>query len=234
VSGCIAEPVSWPQLELYALGEVSSAQAQRIARHLAACPACRECLARIDAGGVQPAAAAPLSGAAVPTRRPQRHGPSRLPLYASATLGALALAAAAVIVLRSAQEPTPAGRADVVKGGRWDLELVRVAADGKWLEPQKFAEGDRFKLLLSCSPPDGIELRVLVFQGDDVLEPLPPERLEHCGNRRNLRGALQFDGDRPVHVCVVSASPEREQEVARARDPSQLPVPSACAVVEPE
>ena len=45
---CTGTPVSWLRLERYHLGEIRGRERAVVAEHLAACPACAACLARIE------------------------------------------------------------------------------------------------------------------------------------------------------------------------------------------
>src|SRR6476619_6611196 len=86
---CISEPISWLRLERYHLGQLDAAERARVAEHLLACPACGACLAHLAAGDA--VALPPLK--VVPLRPWARLRP---------TLGALAAAAALLVVSRAA------------------------------------------------------------------------------------------------------------------------------------
>lgn len=241
MSKCIGEPVSWLKLERYELGELSHVEASAVADHLRACPVCSACYVLIQRDGrtfetlavSRVATAVTLTAA---TRAPRTTVRGRaLALAVSSALSA-ALGAWLVLGLR-APEVAPAthfgGTAE--KGEMLALELVRVSASsGQLREPTGFVPGDRFKLLLTCPPALGGELRVRVFQADEVFEPLARQRLDACGNRRSLAGALQLDGEQPVDVCVVMVDRGRagqDSEIASARSPEQLPLPHVCTRV---
>jgi len=117
------------------------------------------------------------------------------------------------------------------------LSVVRRSASGRALEPDRFAAGDRFKLLLTCPPPLRGPVRVRIFQAGEVNEPIPPQALASCGNRRALEGAWQFDGAQPLDVCAVFSEQLSEAQLASAQTAAALAAlgaPHACAHLEPE
>jgi len=112
VTVCIGEPISWLRLESFALGAPDPA----IATHVAACPACRQCLDHIRGDSV---ALPPLELPVAPRRIRRRWW-----------IAPVLAAAAAVVVLVALWRPVPRGElasATIgVKGvGEVTLELVR-------------------------------------------------------------------------------------------------------------
>ncbi|MEY4581817.1 MAG: hypothetical protein RL701_6520 [Pseudomonadota bacterium] len=227
----IGEPVSWLKLERYGLGELSEHEALQVAKHLQQCPVCGACYAQIEADAAR--VVAPLPAARSAPRR-TRTGLA-LPARQLAVVGSLLSAAlGAWLALGPDMEPPARRNMTGTKGGELALELVRVGRAGSSLEPGHFVPGDRFKVLFSCPPSRAGAVRVRVFQGDDVFEPLPPHQLENCGNRRNLPGAFALDGSDRVSVCVtLASSTEQLERVDKARKPGQLPQDSVCTRVLP-
>lgn len=229
MSACISEPLSYLQLERHSLGELSAVEKERVNQHLERCPACRACYERIRADDRAPQLAALAAhldavktGLPLPASRRSRRRP--------ATWAALALSAALAIFVVVQPEQRSATSPDLEppsssKGTALALEVIRMNQRGEQLDATHFAASDRFKLLVTC--PEGHEraLRVLAFQAGQVFEPVPPQELASCGNRRALRGAWQLDGSDPVDLCVVFGHADLEDvHVAEA-----LPEPHVCA-----
>ena len=223
---CIGQPVSYLRLERYNLRELPTAEHARVAEHLAQCPSCRACYERLRADDrVEQVAAwtARLSAAPAPQPRAARRG--RGWLWGA---GAVAASLAGLLFVWPSQ-PSPRPWATELKGGDLALELTRVDAQGQLLDPTRFAPGDRWKIALSCPPSLAGAVRVRAFQADERFEPLPPQSLASCGNRRLLTGAFQLDGEAAVDVCVVLG----DADLDAARSPAELPEPHVCARVEP-
>jgi hypothetical protein len=198
---CVGEPVSWLRLERYHLGEIAGAEREAIAAHLAACPACAACLASIeqDDGSVLPTLAV--------TKAPPRAVLTRLPVRAAAVVGALAAAAALVLVMRGSS-PTGDGHPARVPGGRIKgdaiaFSLVRddgeriVGADGV------YRDGDRFKAIVTCAPGSSASFDLAVFDSGDPTFPLAPAHDFACGNGVPLPGAFRLTGASDETVCIV-------------------------------
>jgi hypothetical protein len=229
MTSCIGEPVSYLRLERYSLHELPAEEDRSIASHLEQCAVCRACYERIQADArdadvaVLATKLSQLSAAARP--RPRR---ARFVWGASALVASLA---ALLFVMRPPAEAPGIASQSTTKGDGLGLEVVRSDAQGQLLEPTHFAESDRFKLLLSCSADRAGSVRVLVFQGGDVFEPVPAQRLESCGNRRPLAGAWAFDGGEAVELCAVFA--EASLDLSAVRSADALQVPHVCAGVLP-
>ena len=239
MSACTGQPVSWLVLERYALGELSSEQGRAVAEHLAACPACRACREQIasdarDFTFLTRALPLPAAGSHAPRRSTRRS-------VRSVWLALAGTCAAALLVLRVALAPeaesgaTSPGVGAGTKGGEVALELVRRDARGRLLEPVRFAASDRWKALVTCPPSLQGPVRVQIFQGGQVFEPLPEQPLS-CGNGRALTGAWQLDGAETAEVCVVFPGNAAER-LAGARNASALAalgLPHACATLAPD
>lgn len=194
---CIGEPVSWPRLEQFALDAADPA----IAAHVAACPACRQCLDDIRGDVVAlPALVAP-AGPARAVRATWRRwwlGP------------ALAAAAAAVVLVVVLRPPRPeiAGDRVAIKGvGEVVLDLVRERGGAIAFGVRDYAPGDRWKAVVTCPPGAAgaasalLAIDVSVADGLTVDHPLPAARIA-CGNRVVVPGAFTVTGDRPNRVCA--------------------------------
>jgi hypothetical protein len=218
VIACIGEPISWPRLERFAVDSGDSA----IAAHIAACPACRQCLAQIRDDVVElrplvlgvvgrdgPAARAPAEALEPqppdPARRSDRAPRRRwlAPMFAAA-------AAAAAIVLLLVAVRRPAAEVDGfaapfgVKGvGEVTLALVRERGGAIELDARRYAPGDRWKVMLSCPPhATTVAIDVSVADGVTTDHPLAPAQVA-CGNRVVVPGAFTVTGTRANRVCAT-------------------------------
>jgi len=207
---CIGEPISWLRLESFALGAPDPA----IASHVAACPACRQCLAQICDDVV---ALPPLEvSAALP--RPARHRRWLAPAFAAA--------AAAVVLIVVLRRPTPhdndlasntSATIGVKGAGDVTLELVRERGGAISFDARSFAPGDRWKVVLTCSPSAAalpLSIDVSVADGITTDHPLAPTQLP-CGNRFVVPGAFTITGTRANRVCAsIAAAPGTEAGTA--------------------
>jgi len=202
---CIGEPISWLRLESFALGAPDPA----IASHLAACPACRQCLDQMRGDVV---ALPPLTVPVQPVR------PSRRRRW---LVPAFAFAAAAIVLIVVLARPTPrddevASATIGIKGvGEVTLELVRERGGAISYDASRYRPGDRWKVVVSC-PPSGsagtmspmMWIDVSVADGITTDHPLAPAQLP-CGNRVVVPGAFTITGARVNRVCArVSAAPD--------------------------
>jgi hypothetical protein len=222
MTACTGQPISWLRLERYALGELPDPEKHDIASHLASCPACNECFARIEH---VPTPDLPLlAPPAAPTqlRRPRW---TAWPVWT----GLAAAAAAVLLLVRPAAEP-PARRH--VKGGDFAIELVRLDAEGHLQEASHFAAEDRFKALITCPPARRGVVGIAVYQAGRTYTPSSLQALEDCGNRRALPGAFEIDGNARALVCASFAASEIEWR-ARVDNANAPPAGSVCTPVEP-
>ncbi len=197
---CIGEPVSWLRLEQWRLGELAASESAGVAEHLASCPACATCAARIRADEsieLPPLAlgARPATGASPRPRRPLAYA------------GRLAAAAALLLAIgRSWRDPRGAttGEGAQTKGDGTAFELVRD--DGARLIDAEgvFRTGDRFKALVTCPPAMHATFDLVVFDDGGASFPLAATHDLACGNEVPLPGAFRLTatGDRET-VCVV-------------------------------
>ncbi len=218
------EPLSWLLLERYALGEVSAKERAEVEARLRASAVDRE---RLDSILHDTVELKPLSALApvhtLPSKSKQQTG--RYPL------AALTLAAAAAL-LALLQKPeagpvavqVPESPHNHVKGGELSLSLVSQQGT---LNPERFAQGESFKVLVTCPPHFEEELRLFIFQGGARYEPLAPVQLE-CGNQVPWPGAFSLDGSEPATICV-SANPKH----ANAWTQEALGAEAACTTLVP-
>jgi hypothetical protein len=102
------------------------------------------------------------------------------------------------------------------------------------LDPQRFAPGDRFAVLVSCPESLQASWDLVVSQAGEAFFPLQPTAALQCGNRVSLPGAFTLSGEAPASVCVAldpRATIARSE--LRQRGPAGLPAQSACIVVAP-
>lgn len=191
-SVCIGQPVSWLKLETFALDHRDAA----VRDHVAACPACKQCLDEIESDVV---ALPPL---AVPARkRPWWH-------IALPALG-LAVAAAAIVLLVRPKPEAPRANQVAVKGvGVVVVDVVRERSGTIRQDVRTFREGDRFKLVITCPPDHSAHVEVSVRdEGTRELDrPLAPVDLV-CGNRVVVPGAFSLSGHSANTVCVDVTGP---------------------------
>jgi hypothetical protein len=197
-SRCVTEPVSWLRLERFHLGEVDSAEHDRIAQHLSLCPACAACLTRIEHDATRELPPLPIR------ERPRRRG---LPAWGLAGAGALAAAAAVVIGLGPFVHPGARAPATVVgdriKGGEVAFSLVREDDERFAGTAGVFRNGDRFKAVVSCPPGMAAAFDLAVYDSSGVSFPLETARGIVCGNDVPLPGAFRVTGGEEETVCLV-------------------------------
>jgi hypothetical protein len=197
MSDCISTPVSWLRLEQYALGELPASK-DEIGAHLAACPACAACFARIEAeakGELRPLPV-PIRAATGSARR----------LRFAAMASGLALAAAAVLAIgrwQPAVDPRGDGDGVRVKGDAIAFTLVR---DDETIFAEAggtFRGGDRFKALVTCPPGTRAHFDLVVYDSAGASFPLAAAPSLACGNEVPLAGAFRVTGGESVKVCLV-------------------------------
>jgi hypothetical protein len=194
---CIGEPISWLKLETFAITPDARRDAA-VRDHVAACPACKQCLAEIERDVV---ALPPL--AVVAKKRPWWH-------FAMPALG-LAVAAAAILLLvirPHGAAPRPSNQVAIKGVGVVVIDVVRERAGTIRQDVRTFQEGDRFKLVITCPPDHTAHVEVSVRdEGTHQLDrPLGPADLV-CGNRVVLPGAFSVTGHSANEVCVDVTGP---------------------------
>jgi len=209
---CISEPVSWLRLEAFALDSRDAA----IRAHLDACPACARCLEEIETDVVA------LPVLVVPERAPKRRW---------WLVPAMAFAAAALIVVVLWRRGAPGDdtvREDVarIKGvGDVTLGLVRERDGAIRDDATTFQPGDRWKIVVTCSPTASVQVETAVIDPQSIDTPLAPARIA-CGNRVVLPGAFSLTGSAPNQICI---------RVGEQAGPIRAGAPGvACLTVTPE
>jgi hypothetical protein len=193
---CTGEPLSWPRLERLAAGDLPARDAAAARAHLAACAACRSCLARIEGDAI---ALPRLPALAPPPRR--RWWPL--------ACGGLAMAAA-IVLWMNVRVPDRSraiiGTVGLKGGGTLTLGLVRDRAGVISLDPADVRDDDRWKVRLTCDRAAAITVDVVVFQpGAPAAFPLPPAAIT-CGSEVTLPGAFHITGG-GAEVCVAIDQP---------------------------
>jgi hypothetical protein len=230
MTACIGEPISWLRLERFALGVPDPS----IASHIAACPACRQCLDQIHDDAIAlppldlPIAVSVALPAALPTGVPAAvpAAPPRPARRRRWLAPAFAMAAAAIVLIVVLARPTPRGDEEElatrvaigIKGlGEITLELVRERGGAISFDARSFAPGDRWKVVLSCPPGASagtMWIDVTVADGLTTDHPLAPAQLA-CGNRVVVPGAFTVTGIRANRVCArVAAGPDADAGTA--------------------
>ncbi|HEY3818677.1 MAG TPA: hypothetical protein VGL81_16000 [Polyangiaceae bacterium] len=198
---CIGEPVSWLRLERFHLGEARDDERARITEHLAACPACAACLARIEDDDAQ--ALPPLS---LP-KRTRRSVLTLFPVRAAAVIGALAAGGALVLGMRGNAhrgevERTRLGESRI-KGDAVAFTLVRDDDERIAGAAGVYRDGDRFKAVVTCPPGAGLAFDVVVYDAGGASFPLEAAGALACGNEVALPGAFRLTGDTDETVCLA-------------------------------
>jgi len=198
---CIGEPISWPRLERHASGAHDTA----IAAHVAACPACKQCLDEIERDVV---ALPVLVVPAAAKRRP----------WIWLALPALAAAAVLALVLRPER---PENEINVRGVGDVILGVVRERHGAVSMDARTYVATDRWKVILTCPPRASAWIEVSVADGVTVDHPLAPVQLV-CGNEVAVPGAFTITGTKQNRVCATVAAQQGS------------PAGVACIVLSPE
>jgi hypothetical protein len=212
MTACIGTPISWLRLERYAAGELSADERSQIASHLETCEACAASMRSIaDDERALPPLPAPKKGVVVALRR-----------Y-SPIVGALAVAAGVLAVLRAPDTKPPSER---IKGSDVSFALVRdddgTAIDAGGL----YRDGDRWKALVTCPPGMRATFDVVVYERGQPAYPLAPATDLACGNAIAIPGAFRTTGRERLLVCLVW----NEERATLAGGP---PARSRCATLDP-
>ncbi|MCA9586232.1 MAG: zf-HC2 domain-containing protein [Myxococcales bacterium] len=215
---CTGEPLSWLALERYHAGDAPAELRARVEAHVGECEACAASLRSIVADQRQLPA--------LPASR--RSKVRRLRRALGGGVGALALAAG--VALFVARQPAPT-EPDRVKGG--DVAFVLVGDDATQIAEAggAFAEGRRYKVLVTCPPSMHASWDVAVYEGarPSPVFPLEPTRDLTCGNGVALDGAFRVHGRDALRVCVVWREGELVDRAALAPDGAR----SVCKTLVP-
>ncbi len=227
-AACIGEPISWLRLETFAAG----ARDATVAAHLETCPACQRCLDEIRSDVVVlPPLVVPAS-AQRPARRPWWQ-------WAAPGLAVAAAVAIAIVVIRpKAIEPHQVDVASIKGGGTLVLSLVRDREGSIRDDVTTFRDGDRWKVVVTCSPEAGdapvfVDVSVKASYSVPADFPLAPVRIA-CGNHVVVPGAFSVTNDGPgtsYQVCVRVTN--GEDRLGR-HTPSGLEPNVACVTIKGE
>ncbi len=201
-AACIGEPISWLRLETFAAGERDTT----VSAHLASCPACQHCFEEIRSDVV---ALPPLVLPASAQESPRR---ARRPWWQWAAPGlavAAAVAIAVVVIRPKSIEPHRADVASIKGGGTLVLSLVRDREGSIRDDVTTFRDGDRWKVVVTCSPEAGdapvfVDVSVKASYSVPADFPLSTARVA-CGNGVVIPGAFSLDNAGPgvsYRVCV--------------------------------
>jgi hypothetical protein len=191
LSPCSA-PLSWLRLERYALGELDSTVRSEVRIHVEGCAWCGDHLRSIE---IDPWRLAPLPEVKRPTWSSPRFTWA-VPLVA---LAALTL----FFVLPDGSRTAGLSARARIKGGELAISLVRERQGETLRDPRSHADGDRFKVLVTC-PPGDAEVRVLVSQEGQVVFPFGRDPIPMaCGNGVPIEGAFQATGGGDLTVCIT-------------------------------
>jgi hypothetical protein len=228
---CISEPISWLRLERFHLGELPGPERAAITEHLAACPVCASCLARIreDDALVLPPLSTP--------QRARRGVLARFPLRAVAAIGALAAGGALFLGLRGDPhrvDTAPARLGEVrVKGDAIAFSLVREDGERITGPAGLYRDGDRFKALVTCPPGAHVALDVAVYDVGGASFPLESAGEIACGNEVPLPGAFRLTGETDETVCLVWAQGTAVDRAPLAMMPSERDGHALCKSLSP-
>jgi anti-sigma-K factor RskA len=235
------EPVSWLRLERYHLGELPPDEAEAVERRIATDPETRECFESIRRPvRLNPRPELPFR-AEVPAPESPLAKRRRLRDALRSPWPTLLLAAAAAFFLYVSIHPTnqpdgaPPPRLLHVKGGDVSIELVRERHGVVTPNPVSFAEGDRFKVKLTCPPSmtkDTFE--VLVIQAQDASRPLAPLGAVACGNGVALPGAFSLTGAARTSVCVAWGGTAQTDGRLGSKELAALRGSAVCATLRPD
>jgi len=207
---CIGEPVSWLRLETFAMDRRDAT----VRDHVAACPACKQCLDEIESDVV---ALPPL---VVPAKKTTR------PWWQFALPAGLAIAAAAILLLvmrprTETERANDLGELRVKGVGIVVIDVVRERGGVIRDDVRTFKDGDRFKIVVTCPPESKahFELRVREAGTTQIDRPLAPADLA-CGNEVVMPGAFTLTGAKPNELCVDVTGPSETK--------------TACVTLRPE
>ncbi len=217
---CTGEPISWLQLERFALGELPPEPAARVQQHLQACPLCARCLAEIRGVDQPPLPPLPAAG------RAERRALTSHRWRWFALAGASALAAATWLVLPLPARP-PGTRS---KGVDVVLTLVRERRGAIQEDPAGFQPNDRFKALVTCPPGRAVAWALVSFQDGLAAAPVASGGGLPCGNRVPLPASFRLTGNTGTAVCFLGIIGARQPPPIESNDPSALEDAGAACV----
>jgi hypothetical protein len=201
------EPISWLVLEQYHLDELEVSDRDGIFGHLDGCPDCSEKLRFIE-GDLRPLPSLSELEPELFDTKPVRLWWRWLLAGASGIVLVGAVIMAAILPARMTDYPP---QKVAYKGGELAMSLVRERGGITTEDPERFVDGDRFKVLLSC-PPGQLAWDVAIFQGGEVFYPYEAGTTT-CGNATPLPGAFRLTGPGDVTVCVVVGEQQTQRNL---------------------
>jgi hypothetical protein len=185
-SPCGNEETSWLRLERHALGELPSAEGERVQQHLGDCAMCQTCMDSIVADAYRP-----LPSLNIGTAKARWVWPWRLSCFAGAG------AAALLLVSPWTQH------GDVrTKGAEAAWELTREHDGTQTTQPTVYVPGDRFKISMTCAEANDRHWDVVIKQDGRLFFPLAGGT-SACGNNVVLPGAFTLSGKTTATVCLL-------------------------------
>lgn len=231
---CTGTPISWLDMEMYALDELAEEDRRRVEAHLGSCDVCRDCMGLIERDSAL--VLEPLPAARTGSSSSWLSRLSWPPLgwaTAGAGLAAATLAALLVVFVGPEHGARFPGSKIEIKGGELALSLVRHREGAILHEPTTYLPGDRFKALITCPPGEQLHGELAIFQDGEVSFPLKPARPLRCGNRIPLPGAFRLGGTSAVSVCLVIGPRPPDRDALAAEAAEGLPPETVCARLEP-
>jgi hypothetical protein len=210
------EPLSWLTLERYVLGELSPAELLEVEAQLSASAEDRAILAQIRADQSQLPPLLLDPPRALEEARNKRRRRAWLALS-----GGLCAAAVLLLVVRDRNDASLGAGPNVYDGIKGAEVALRLLSERSGPQPNSFGEGERFKAEVTCPPALSGALRLLIFQGDQLFEPLPASELV-CGNLVPWPGAFSLDGGQPAEVCLYWGHERTPKRPARAMTCTEL------------
>lgn len=226
---CIGEPISWLRLEQLALGELRDGGAAE--QHVARCAACAAALAQLrgDTRELPPLVVPTLPASDVrnadvrnadvrdadvrgaDVRIADVRAAAAVPWWNRGWLvsgGGLAAALAALLLFVLVRRDAPpddnnrfASLLHVKGAGDVSVTLVRERDGVITFDPSDVADGDRWKIQLTCAQGGAVWADIAVLQNGLTSHPLSPQRLA-CGNEVVLPGAFRITGG-GAELCVA-------------------------------
>lgn len=222
---CTDTPISWWSLELFHLKELPLAEMERVDKHLADCPLCRDCLDIIerDFRTIPQAILAPeVDSLWQRVRRPL--------VYMTAT----AVVALTMVLVAWWNFPNPRlndfpREARIhYKGGELSLTVVRERDGVVTEQPEGYLAGDRFRILITAPRDLDTYYELVVFQGDNVYFPYNANPELKGGNRMPLPGAFGIDGTEPAIICLMVGDHLPKRHIVRRLGSEALPEGTVC------
>ena len=196
--------VSWVQMELYHIGELSKAETSRVAAYLESAPSpdVMDVTIRNDKRPMPPLCIDEIWNI----------GPSWTQRLSGPVWG---FAAAACVALVIAVLVTDSKRRDIlsddtpvrIKGGETALSVIRNRNDLLTANPKTYRDGDRLKLNLTTAATEPFWAEIVVQQGSELFFPYDDLVEIKGGNRVSLPGAIGLTGTGRVTICILALDP---------------------------